>query len=448
MQYDIIIIGAGPAGYIAALRAAELGKKVALVEQERAGGVCLNWGCIPTKALIKSASVYHYCTHSEQYGIEMEGTAKPNISKIIARSRAVADTMSRGVEFLLSKQPIERIEGRGHITAPNTVEVNGESYMAHNIIIATGARARNIDAIPVDGKRVITSRHALEMEYIPSSIAVIGSGAIGTELAWFYSTLGSQVTIIEYQPNLMPLEDEETSRTIERSFRKIGIKTMLASEVKRVVATDSGCTIEVEGKKGAQTIETEMVLSAVGIKSNIENLGLEELGIAVERDKIVVDEHYETTAKGIFAVGDIIATPALAHVASAEARKCVEYICGVNPAPIDYSAVPSCIFTNPEVASVGATEQQLKAQGVEYRVGRFQFTASGKATASGERDGFAKLLFDSEDKLLGAHIVGSSVAELIAEPTLALTLGATARDIAHTIHPHPTLCEAIAEASE
>ncbi len=448
MQYDIIVIGAGPGGYVAAIKAAQLGQKVALVERDSVGGVCLNWGCIPTKALIKSAQVYSYCSHAEQYGVEMESAPKPNISKIIARSRTVAETMSRGVEFLLSKNNVERINGTAKITAPNCVDVDGASYTAHNIIIATGARARQMDSIPVDGVNIITSREALEMERIPSSLAVIGSGAIGSEFAWLYATLGSKVTIIEYQPNLMPLEDEEVSRTMERSFRKMRVQTLLSTKVNSVVATDGGCKIEIEGKKGVQTIEAEVVLSAIGIKSNIENIGLEGLGINVERDKIVVDSNYQTSVKGIYAIGDIIATPALAHVASAEAMHCVEHICGLNPSPIDYSMVPSCVFTSPEVASVGATERSLSERGVEYSVGRFPFTASGKATAASERDGFAKLLFGKGGELLGAHLVGSNVAELIAEPTLALKLGASAEQIAKTIHSHPSLAEAIMEASE
>ncbi len=448
MQYDIIVIGAGPGGYVAAIKAAQLGKKVALVEREYVGGVCLNWGCIPTKALIKSAQVYNYCAHAEQYGVDLEVVPKPNIAKIIARSRTVAQTMSRGVEFLLEKNKVERIAGTAKITAPNCIEVDGESYTAQNIIIATGARARQMASIPVDGVNVITSRQALEMERIPASVAVIGSGAIGSEFAWLYATLGSKVTIIEYQPNLMPLEDEEVSRTMERAFRKMRAQTLLSTKVNSVSIVDGGCKIEIEGKKGIQTIEAEVVLSAIGIKSNIENIGLEELGINIERDKIVVDSNYQTSVKGIYAIGDIIATPALAHVASAEAQHCVEHICGLNPEPIDYSMVPSCIFTSPEVASVGATESSLNERGIKYSVGRFPFTASGRATAASERDGFAKLLFDEQGALLGAHLVGANVAELIAEPTLALKLGASAEDIAKTIHSHPSLAEAIMEASE
>ncbi len=448
MMYDIIVIGAGPGGYVAAIKAAQLGRKVALVESHDVGGVCLNWGCIPTKALLKSAQVVNHCRHSEEYGVEIEGEVKPNISKIIARSRTVAETMSRGVEFLLNKNGVEKIVGRGEIVAPNTVKVDGTEYTATDIIIATGARPRKIDAIPTDGENIITSREALAMERIPSSIVVVGSGAIGSEFAYLYSSLGSKVTIVEYMPRLMPLEDEEVSKTMERAFRKLRIGVMCSTKVNKVSFDEGTCTVEVEGKKGVESINSEVVLSAVGIKSNIENIGLEALGIAVERDKIVVNNNYETSVKGIYAIGDIIATPALAHTASAEALHCVEHICGLSPKDIDYSKIPSCIFTSPEVASVGITEQQAKEREIEYSVGKFPFTASGKATAASERDGFVKLIFDSDKKLIGAHMVGAGVAEMIATPTLALSLGASAEQIATTTQAHPSLSEAIMEAAE
>ena len=447
-MFDIIVIGAGPGGYVAAIKAAQLGRKVALVESDSVGGVCLNWGCIPTKALLKSAQIVNHCRHSEQYGVEIEGEVKPNISKIIARSRSVAETMSRGVEFLLNKNGVEKIAGRGEITAANTVTVDGAQYTATNIIIATGARARRLESIPTDGKNIITSREALAMERIPSSIVIVGSGAIGSEFAYLYSSLGSQVTIVEYMPHLMPLEDEEVSKMMERTFRKLRIGVMCSTKVNKVSFTDQTCTVEVEGKKGIETITSEVVLSAVGIKSNIENIGLETMGIAVERDKIVVNDHYETSIKGIYAIGDVISTPALAHTASAEALHCVEHICGLNPSPIDYSKIPSCIFTSPEVASVGITEQEAKEREIEYSIGKFPFTASGKATAASEREGFVKLIFDNEEKLIGAHMVGAGVAEMIATPTLALSLGASAEQIAQTTQAHPSLSEAIMEAAE
>ncbi len=449
MQYDIIIIGAGPAGYVAAIKAAQEGKKVALVERSELGGVCLNWGCIPTKALLKSAQVYSYCKAAASYGIEIEGAARPNMQNIVSRSRNVAQTMSKGVSFLLGKNGVEIITGHAKISGNHSIEVDGACYSAENIIIATGARPRELPNIPFDGVKIISSKHALALDQLPESIVVVGSGAIGSEFAYLYAALGSKVTIVEYMPHLMPLEDEEVSKTMERSFRKLRAQVLTSTKVNGVNVDENGvCHVEIEGKKGVDTIEAQMVLVAAGIKSNIEGIGLEEVGIKVERDKIVVDNHYQTSTPNIYAVGDIIATPALAHVASAEALHCVEHICGHSPATIDYTTIPSCIFTSPEVASVGLTEAQLTAQGVEYSVGRFPFTASGKATAAGDRDGFVKLLFDSSHKLLGAHMVGGSVAELIAEPTLLKSLGGSAKELSATIHAHPSLNEAIMEAAE
>ena len=448
MKYDIIIIGSGPGGYVAAIRAAQLGKKVALVEKAEAGGVCLNWGCIPTKALLKSAQVYHYCKAAANYGIEVSGDVKPDMEKIVARSRTVAETMSKGVNFLLKKNNIDLIAGHGRLTAERNVEVGGTIYETDAVILATGARPRVMDFMPVDGKHVITSREALTLTELPEDMIVVGSGAIGSEFACLYASLGVKVTIIEYMPQLMPLEDEEVAKTMERCFRKMRIDVRTSTTVKRVTVEDGRCNVEIEGKKGAEILSAGVVLSSVGIKSNIEDLGLEEAGVKTERDKVVVDEFYATTAPKVYAIGDIIATPALAHVASAEAVCCVEKICGLSPKPLDYSTVPSCVFTSPEVASVGITEQALKAKGEEYKVGRYPFTASGKAAASGDRDGFAKLIFDKNDKLIGAHLVGANVTEMIGEPTLAKMLGATAHDIAKTIHSHPTMHEGLMEASE
>ena len=448
MKYDIIVIGSGPGGYVAAIRAAQLGKKVALVEKAEAGGVCLNWGCIPTKALLKSAQVFHYCKSAAAYGIELTGDIKPDMEKIVARSRTVAETMSKGVNFLLKKNSIDLIAGHGRLTADRCVEVDGTRYEADNIILATGARPRVMDFMPVDGKHIITSREALTLTQLPEDMIVVGSGAIGSEFASLYASLGVKVTIIEYMPQLMPLEDEEVAKTMERCFRKMRIDVRTSTTVKRVTVDGDRCSVEIEGKKGAETLSAAVVLSSVGIKSNIEDLGLDEAGVKVERDKVVVGDFYATTAPNVYAIGDIIATPALAHVASAEAVCCVEHICGLAPRPLDYSTVPSCVFTSPEVASVGITEQALKAAGTEYKVGRYPFTASGKAAAAGDRDGFAKLLFDKDDKLIGAHLVGSNVTEMIGEPTLAKMLGATAHDIAKTIHSHPTMHEGLMEASE
>lgn len=448
-MYDIIIIGSGPGGYVAAIRASQLGKKVALVEKAELGGVCLNWGCIPTKALLKSAQVYTYCKNAAHYGVEITGEVKPDFEKIVARSRTVAETMSKGVAFLMKKNNIEIIPGFGKIAGKGKVDVDGVVYEAQNIILATGARPRQMPFMPIDGEHVISSKEALTLTKLPESMIVVGSGAIGSELASLYASLGVKTTIIEYMPQIMPLEDEEVAKAMERSFRKIRATVMTSTTVKNVTVGEDGlCHVEIEGKKGAEELTAEVVLSAVGIKSNIENIGLEENGINVERDKIVVDEHYQTSLEGVYAIGDIVAGPALAHVASAEAIHCVEHICGLNPEKVDYSTIPSCIFTSPEVASVGMTEKQAVEAGIEYKVGRFPFTASGKATAAGDRDGFAKLIFDNEEKLIGAHLVGANVTEMLGEPTLAKRLGITAHTIARTIHSHPTMHEGVMEAAE
>ncbi|MBQ5717623.1 MAG: dihydrolipoyl dehydrogenase [Alistipes sp.] len=448
MHYDILVIGSGPGGYVAAIRAAQLGKQVALVERDAVGGVCLNRGCIPTKALIRSAHLYQDVKAAAQYGVTIAGEVSPNLEAMVNRSRTVAETMSKGVQFLLKKNNITLITGTARIAAHNTVEVEGEQYTADHIILATGARPRVMPFIPVDGKRIITSTEALKLSELPQSMVVVGSGAIGSELAWFYAALGVKVTLIEYLPRLMPLEDEEVSKAMERAFRKLRVGVMTSTTVKAARVVEEHCEVEIEGKKGAETLTADMVLSAVGVEANITGIGLEEMGVKCERGKVVVDEFYHTSVAGIYAIGDIIPTPALAHVASAEAICCVEAICGLNPTPIDYTTIPSCIFTSPEVASVGLTEQQAADKGIAYKVGRFPFTASGKATASGERDGFVKLIFDEEERLIGAHLVGGTVTELLAEPTLAKAMGATAHQIARTIHAHPSMNEAMMEAAE
>lgn len=448
MKYDIIVIGSGPGGYVAAIRASQLGKKVAIVEKAELGGVCLNWGCIPTKALLKSAQVYTYCKNAAHYGIAIEGEVKPDWEKIVARSRTVAETMSKGVAFLMKKNNIDVINGFGRLADKGKVEVDGTTYEADAIILSTGARPRTMPFIPVDGERIITSKEALTLPTLPKSMVVVGSGAIGSEFAYLYASLGVKVTIIEYLPQLMPLEDEEVSKSMERSFRKLRATVMTSTTVKEVRVEGDSCIVDIEGKKGAESLTADVVLSAVGIKSNIENIGLEELGINVERDKIIVDEHYQTSVEGVYAIGDIIPTPALAHVASAEAIHCVEHICGLTPDAVDYSTVPSCVFTSPEVASVGITEQRAREKGIDYKVGRFPFTASGKATAAGDRDGFVKLIFDSEERIIGAHLVGANVTEMLGEPTLAKRLGITAHTLARTIHSHPTMYEGLMEAAE
>lgn len=448
MKYDIIVIGSGPGGYVAAIRASQLGKKVAIVEKAELGGVCLNWGCIPTKALLKSAQVFSYCKNAAHYGVAIDGDVKPDFEKIVARSRTVADTMSKGVAFLMKKNNIDILTGFGRLAGEGRVDVEGTLYEADAIILATGARPRQMPFMPIDGQHVISSKEALTLPRLPQSMIVVGSGAIGSEFACLYASLGVKVTVVEYMPQMMPLEDEEVAKTMERAFRKMRATVLTSTTVKAVRVVDGACEVDIEGKKGAETLSAEVVLSAVGIKSNIENIGLEELGIAVERDKIVVDEHYQTSAQGVYAIGDIIATPALAHVASAEAIHCVEHICGLQPDAVDYSTIPSCVFTSLEVASVGMTEQQARDKGIDYKVGRFPFTASGKATAAGDRDGFVKLIFDEQERLIGAHMVGATVTEMLGEPTLAKRLGATAHAIAKTIHSHPTMHEGLMEASE
>ncbi|WP_289641764.1 dihydrolipoyl dehydrogenase [uncultured Alistipes sp.] len=448
MKYDILVVGSGPGGYVAAIRAAQLGKRVGLVERAEAGGVCLNWGCIPTKALLKSAQIYAHCKAAEQYGVEIAGEVRPALDKMVARSRGVAETMNKGVLFLLKKNNIDLITGFGRLTAPGHVDVDGTDYEADHIVLATGARPREMPFMPVDGKRIITSREALTLNELPETMIVVGSGAIGSEFACFYATLGVKVTVVEYLPRMMPLEDEEVSKTMERAFRKLRATVLTSTTVKGVKIAGDRCEVEIEGKKGPETLTADVVLSAVGVQANIEGIGLEELGIAVERGKVAVDEYYRTNVAGVYAIGDIVKGPALAHAASAEAVCCVEAICGLNPAPVDYANIPSCIFTTPEVASVGMTEQEAAEKGMAVKIGRFPFTASGKATAAGDRDGFVKLLFDADDKLVGAHMVGANVTEMLAEPTLARTLGATAEAIVRTVHAHPTLNEGVAEAAE
>lgn len=452
-KYDIAVVGSGPGGYVAAIRAAQLGKRTAVVEMADLGGVCLNWGCIPTKAMLKSAQVYHYAASAQNYGIDLECAPVANAEKIVARSRGVADTMSKGVAFLLKKNNVDVLHGRGELAGAGrlkiTSEQGGSFIEAQHIILATGARPRQMPFMPVDGERVISSREALTLTRLPQSMIVCGSGAIGSEFAYLYASLGVKVTVVEYLPALMPLEDADVSAAMERAFRKMRITVMTSAAVKSVTASEEGCTVEVEGKKGPQTLSADVVLSAVGIKTNTENLGLETVGIEVVRDKIPVDEFYRTSAPGVYAIGDLVPSPALAHVASAEAVCCVEKICGLNPEPVDYSTIPSCVYTSPEVASVGLTQKQAEEAGYKLKIGKFPFTASGKATAAGERDGFVKLIFDeASERLLGAHMVGMNVTEMIAEPTLAKMLGVMAHRIARTVHSHPTMNEAVMEAAE
>lgn len=455
MSYDVIVIGSGPGGYAAAIRSAQLGLRTAVVERAELGGTCLNWGCIPTKALLKSAEVFRYASHAAEYGVTVaEGALTADLPAMVSRSRAVAEQMSKGIDFLLKKNQVEVLVGTGTLTdVPHTVEVTAADgtttrYEAKHIILATGARPREFPFIPVDGERVITSREALTLKRLPASMVVIGSGAIGAEFATFFSSLGTKVTIVEYAPTLAPLEDEEISKLLERAFRKAKITVMTATEVKNVTTTEAGCLVTVAGKKGEQELEADVVLSAVGVSANIEHIGLEQAGVRTERGKVVVDEHYRTSVEGVYAIGDIIPTAALAHVATAEAVHCAEFIAGRHPQPVNYEVIPSCIYTTPEVSSVGLTEAQAVERGYTVRVGKFPYTASGKATAAGNRDGMVKLVFDAEsDRLLGAHLFGLNVTEMVAELALGMTLGTKAADIIRTIHPHPTMSEGVMEAA-
>lgn len=452
-MFDLVVIGSGPGGYVAAIRASQLGMNTAVIERSELGGICLNWGCIPTKALLKSVQALHYAQHSADYGFAIEGEIKPDLAKIVERSRGVSANMSRGIEYLFKKNKITVIQGSGKLAGEGKIDVTAAdgsvtSVEAKNIIIATGARANSLPFAPIDGKKIISYRQALVPDALPKSLAVIGSGAIGSELAYFYRSLGTEVHLIEYLDAIVPLEDEEVSAQLSRSFRKMGMKVMVSSQVKNVDTSGELCKLTVQTKKGEEIIETEKVLSAVGVVANIENLGLEELGIAAERGKIKVDAGYMTTVKGIYAIGDVIATPALAHVASAEGINCVEQIAGLNPHPVNYSNIPGCTYTTPEIGSVGITEKAAKERGIEYKVGKFPFTASGKAAAAGDKDGFVKLIVDANsDEILGAHLIGANVTEMVSGIVVARNLGVKARDFIHSVHPHPTMSEAIMEAA-
>lgn len=453
MNYDLIVVGSGPGGYVAAIRASQLGLKTAIVEKAELGGICLNWGCIPTKSLLKSAQVLDYVKHSSDYGVIVEGTVKPDFGGIIGRSRSVAEGMSKGVQFLLKKNKIEVIQGSGKLAGSGKVTVTDNTgtetgYTAMNIILATGARSKELPNLKQDGKKIIGYREALVLEKLPVSMVVIGSGAIGTELASFYNSMGTEVTLVEFMPEIVPLEDEEVSKALARSLKKAGIKIMTESSVESVEIKGETCLVSIKTKKGIEIKEAEIVLSAVGVTPNLENLGLESAGILLEKGKIKVDKYYGTSVPGIFAIGDIVPGQALAHVASAEGIICVEKIAGLNPEPLDYNNIPGCTYTTPEVASVGYTEKAAKEAGFDIKVGKFPFTASGKASAAGAKDGFVKLIFDSKHgELLGAHMIGSNVTEMIAEIVVARKLEITGHELIKTVHPHPTMSEAIMEAA-
>ncbi|MDD2634529.1 MAG: dihydrolipoyl dehydrogenase [Bacteroidales bacterium] len=453
MNFDLVVLGSGPGGYVAAIRAAQNGLNVAVIEKTELGGVCLNWGCIPTKALLKSAQVYNYIKNADKYGIDVSADVNPDFKAVIERSRLVASNMSKGIEFLFKKNKITVVRGFGKLINKNQLSVidedkNEKILSAKHIIIATGARSKELSGVKQDGKKIIGYREALALEKLPKSMTVIGSGAIGTELAFFYASMGTEVTIIEFLPTIVPLEDLEVSKQLARSLKKAGIKIMTSTEVQNVDVFGDDCIVSYSNKKGESSITSEVVLSAVGVVPNIENIGLEELNIQIEKNKIKVDEYYKTNIDGIYAIGDIIHGPALAHVASAEAITCVENIVGMDTPTIDYTNIPSCVYCVPEIASVGITEQEAKEKEIQYKVGKFPFIASGKAAAAGNKDGFIKLIFDEKsDELIGAHFIGDNVTEMIAEMVVLKKLKGKAIDLIKTIHPHPSLSEAIMEAA-
>ena len=451
MKYDIIIVGSGPGGYVTAIRASQLGFKTAIVEKESLGGVCLNWGCIPTKALLKSAQVYDYLKHVDQYGLKAESIDK-DFTAVVTRSRNIANGMSKGVQFLMKKNKIDIINGFGKVNTGKKVAVTSNDgtvtdYSADHIIIATGARSRELPNLPQDGEKVIGYRKAMTLASQPSSMIVVGSGAIGVEFAHFYNAMGTKVTIVEYLPNLVPLEDKDVSKQFERSFKKAGIKVMTNASVESVDTSGKGVKATVKTKKGEEILEADIVLSAVGIKTNIENIGLEDVGIITDRDKILVNDWYQTNIPGYYAIGDVVPGPALAHVASAEGITCVEKIAGLHSEAIDYGNIPGCTYASPEIASVGLTEDQAKEKGYELKVGKFPFSASGKATAAGTPDGFVKVIFDAKyGEWLGCHMIGAGVTDMIAEAVLGRKLETTGHEVLKTIHPHPTMSEAVMEA--
>lgn len=445
-KFDVIVLGSGPGGYVAAIRASQLGFKTAIVEKENLGGVCLNWGCIPTKALLRSAEVFNYLKNAEDYGISVKEYGH-DFGKVMDRSRGVADGMSKGVQFLMKKNKIEVIEGTGKLKPGKKIDVNGKEYVADHIIIATGARSRELPNLPQDGKKVIGYREAITLKKQPKSMIVVGSGAIGVEFAHFYNAMGTEVTIVEFLPNLVPLEDDDVSKQFERSFKKAGIKVMTNSSVEKVDTSGDLVKATVKTKKGEEILEAEVVLSAVGIVSNLENIGLEDVGIVTDKGKIMVNDFYQTNIPGYYAIGDVVPGPALAHVASAEGITCVEKIKGLDVQPIDYDNIPACTYATPEIASVGMTEKQAKDAGYEIKVGKFPFSANGKASAAGEKDGFVKVIFDAKyGEWLGCHMIGFGVTDMIAEAVLGRKLETTGYEVLKTIHPHPTMSEVVMEA--
>ena len=451
-KFDLIVLGSGPGGYVAAIRASQLGLKTAIVEAEELGGICLNWGCIPTKALLKSAQVFEYISHASDYGITVKD-ATADFGNMVKRSRGVADGMSKGVQFLMKKNKIEILSGWGKIQPGKKVEVSDKDgkktvYAADHIIIATGARARELPTLKIDNEKVIGYRKAMTLEKQPKSMVVVGSGAIGVEFAYFYNSIGTKVTIVEFMDRIVPVEDEEVSKALEKIYKKSGITVMTSSEVTKVDTKGPGCKVTVKTAKGEEVLDCEVVLSAAGVVSNLENIGLEEVGILVDKGKIQVNDYYQTNMPGYYAIGDVVPGPALAHVASAEGIICVEKIAGHHPEPLDYGNIPGCTYCSPEIASVGMTEAKAKAAGYEVRIGKFPFSASGKASAAGAKDGFVKLVFDKKyGEILGAHLIGANVTEMIAEIVAIRKLETTGHELIKTVHPHPTMSEAIMEAA-
>ncbi len=452
MNFDLIIIGSGPGGYVAAIRASQLGLKTAIVEKESLGGICLNWGCIPTKALLKSAQVFEYLNHASDYGITVTG-GKADFNAIVKRSRDVATGMSRGVQFLMKKNKIEVLTGNGKVKPGSKVEVTDAAgkkteYTAKSIILATGSRSKELPNLKQDGKKIIGYREAMNLSTQPKSMIVVGAGAIGIEFAYFYNSIGTSVTVAEFLPNIVPVEDEDVSKELEKIYKKKGINIMTGASVEKVDTSGNSCKVTVKSAKGTEVLECDIVLSAVGISTNIENIGLEECGIKTEKGKILIDDFYQTNVKGVFAIGDIVKGPALAHVASAEGIICVENIAGKKPQPLDYNNIPGCTYCQPEIASVGMTEKAAKDAGLQIKVGKFPFSASGKASAAGAKEGFVKVIFDAKyGEWLGAHMIGASVTEMIAEVVVARKLETTGHEIIKSVHPHPTMSEAIMEAA-
>jgi dihydrolipoamide dehydrogenase len=453
MSYDIIVVGSGPGGYVTAIRASQLGLKTAIVERESLGGICLNWGCIPTKALLKSANVYEYLQHAADYGINVKESSA-DFDAMIKRSRDVASGMSNGIQFLMKKNKIDVLKGNGVLKAGKSVEVTDEAgnkttYSASKgVIIATGARSRELPNLPQDGTKVIGYRQAMTLPTQPKKLVVVGSGAIGVEFAYFYNAIGTEVTIVEYMSNIVPVEDEDVSKQLEKSFKKSGINILTNASVESVDTSGKGCIVHVKTAKGEEKIECDVVLSAAGVVTNIENIGLEELGIVVDKGRILVNDYYQTNLPGYYAIGDVVPGPALAHVASAEGIICVEKIAGHHPEPLNYGNIPGCTYCSPEVASVGMTEKAAKEAGYEIKVGKFPFSASGKASAAGAKDGFVKLIFDAKyGELLGGHMIGANVTEMVAELVAVRKLETTGEELIKTVHPHPTMSEAIMEAA-